>query len=65
MLMMMMMGRLTALQRRIDVEGGLLKPRYHADEFLDEGRHHTLQNRGTAPTCTQHVDFDFVRLGDH
>lgn len=39
---------LTALQRWVDVKGGLLNPRHHPDEFLDERRHHTLENRRTA-----------------
>lgn len=44
----MSLMKLTALQRWVDVKCGLLNPRHDPDEFLDERRHHTLENGRTA-----------------
>jgi hypothetical protein len=58
-------AKLTALQRRVDVEGRLLNPGHYTYQVLDEAWHDTTQH-GRAPLRgTQHFHLDFVGLCDH
>jgi len=58
-------AKLTALQRRVDVEGRLLNPGHYTYQVLDEAWHDTTQHGRASSRGTQHFHLDFVGLCDH